>query len=317
MFLNSALISEMTLQLRMAFEKLDQQLFLRFNEVNDLSKQEQQGAEEDYKTIQEKWEKDKILHKVKRAVESSRAAAKKLDDVWAKYQMAHAWGSLAGIIGGGLTIGGGIVTIMTAGVASPLLYLGLGVGMAGAGANVVTKILEVIQNSHEIKKADEDMKEALESLREAKITIQNVLDKKHESYVLYIFKLACKSANPTWKLLAPYLYTRGIIDVMAFEACEAGVHAAAQGTQAAGHASAQGAMKASGQVADDVIQAGVKSGSRMAGKVMLISVSAAMLLWDAVDLTWTIYDLVNNKGSEAAKDLRKKADELEKIYIDI
>lgn len=189
--------------------------------------------------------------------------------------------------------------------------------MAGAGANVVTTILEVIQNSHEIKKADEDMKEALESLREAKITIQNVLDKKHESYVLYIFKLACKSANPTWKLLAPYLYTRGIIDVMAFEACQAGVHAAAQGTQAAGHASAQGAMKASGQVADDVIQAGVKSGSRMAGKVMLISVSAAMLLWDAVDLTWTIYDLVNNKGSEAAKDLRKKADELEKIYIDV
>lgn len=105
MFLNSALISEITLQLRMAFEKLDQQLLRRFNEVNDLSKQEQQGAEEDYKTIQEQWEKDKILHKVKRAVESSRAAAKTLDDVWAKYQMAHAWGSLAGIIGGGLTIG--------------------------------------------------------------------------------------------------------------------------------------------------------------------------------------------------------------------
>ena len=317
MLLNSALISEMTLQLRMVLEKLDQQLLRRFNEVNDLSKQEQQGAEEDYKTIQEVWEKGKILHKLNRAVESSRAAAEKLDDLWTKYQMAHAWGSFAGIIGGGFTIGGGIATIMTAGVASPFLYFGLAVGMAGAGTNVVAKILEVIQNSHEIKKADEDMKEALESLREAKITIQNVLDKKHKSHVLYIFKLACKSASPTWKLLAPYLYTRGIIDVMAFEACQAGVHAAAQGTQAAGHASAQGAMKASGQVADDVIQAGIKSGSRMAGKVMLISVSAAMLLWDAVDFTWTIYDLVKKKGSEAAKDLRKKADELEKIYIDV
>ena len=40
-----------------------------------------------------------------------------------------------------------------------------------------------------------------------------------------------------------------------------------------------------------------------------------MIVWDAVDLSFTIYDLVKNKGSEAAKDLREKADELEKQYI--
>lgn len=67
-------------------------------------------------------------------------------------------------------------------------------------------------------------------------------------------------------------------------------------------------------MADDVVQAGVKSGGQLAGKV-IIGVSAVMLVWDVMDLSFTIYDLVINKGSEAVKELRKKADELEKLYI--
>ena len=83
--------------------------------------------------------------------------------------------------------------------------------------------------------------------------------------------------------------------------------------QAAGEG-VKGAVKASGQMADDVVQAGVKSGGQLAGKV-IIGVSAVMLVWDVMDLSFTIYDLVINKGSEAVKELRKKADELEKLYI--
>ena len=110
---------------------------------------------------------------------------------------------------------------------------------------------------------------------------------------------------------------------------KAGAEAASKaGAQAAGKAAAEaaskagaeavgegvkGAAKASGQVADDVLQAGVKLGSQSAAKV-IIGVSAVMLVWDTIDLSFTIYDLVNKKGSEAAKELRKKADELEKLY---
>lgn len=75
----------------------------------------------------------------------------------------------------------------------------------------------------------------------------------------------------------------------------------------------KGAAKASGQVADDAVQAGVKSGGQLAGKV-IISFSALMLVWDAIDLSFTICDLVENRKSEAAKELRKQADELEKLY---
>ena len=49
---------------------------------------------------------------------------------------------------------------------------------------------------------------------------------------------------------------------------------------------------------------------RVAGQV-IIGVSAAFLVWDAIDLGWNISDLVRKQGSQAAKVLREKADLLE------
>lgn len=49
---------------------------------------------------------------------------------------------------------------------------------------------------------------------------------------------------------------------------------------------------------------------RLAGQV-IVGVSAAFLVWDAIDLGWTLTDLVRKKGSQAAKILRDKADELD------
>ena len=43
----------------------------------------------------------------------------------------------------------------------------------------------------------------------------------------------------------------------------------------------------------------------------LIMVNVAFLMFDALDLGYTIRDIMENKGSEAAKDLREKANELE------
>ena len=49
---------------------------------------------------------------------------------------------------------------------------------------------------------------------------------------------------------------------------------------------------------------------RLAGQV-IIGVSAAFLVWDAIDLGFTVSDLIRKKGSQAAKGLREKADLLE------
>ncbi len=53
-----------------------------------------------------------------------------------------------------------------------------------------------------------------------------------------------------------------------------------------------------------------QNSTRMAGNV-IVGVSAAFLVWDVVDLGWTVTDLVRKKGSNAGKVLKDKADELE------
>ena len=252
---------------------------------------------QDLKPFKEKAEK--MISNLKKAVESLRAAADKLDDVWGKHNLAHLGGTSATIVGGLLTVGGGVATLMTAGVASPLLFAGLAFGVAGAGTNITAKIIESSINSNEIKRANRDMKVALDSIAEMKNILEDLLDKRGISPISHIINIADKSVNPTWKLLAAFMYSTQA-------AGKAGAQAAGEGVK--------GAVKASGQMADDVVQAGVKSGGQLAGKV-IIGVSTVMLVWDVMDLSFTIYDLVINKGSEAAKELRKKADELEKLYI--
>ena len=49
---------------------------------------------------------------------------------------------------------------------------------------------------------------------------------------------------------------------------------------------------------------------RVAGQVV-IGISAAFLVWDAIDLGFAISDLVKKRGSSASKVLREKADLLE------
>lgn len=57
---------------------------------------------------------------------------------------------------------------------------------------------------------------------------------------------------------------------------------------------------------------GTKVGAKAAGEIIM-GVSAAFLILDALELTFTVRDIVNNKGSDAARCLRDRADELEEI----
>ena len=307
------------------------------NELADLTDEQMRLAEKDVNEIGEKAEKLSV--KVKQAVKSVRAAAKKLDEVWEKHNIAHAVGNVFGIIGGICTIGGGVATLMTAGLATPLLVTGLSLGFSGAGANAVAKIIELVLNSNEVKKANKDLEEASDSIAEVKKHIEDRLEKKEKSYLVYMYNVAAYLVSPSFRFLVAYLSLKGIVQAtketfvktgqVGVQLTVVGSQAAAQGAQAAGKAGAeagskagaqaaseglQGAVKAGGQVADDVVQAGVKSGVQLAAKVVIV-LSAVMLVWDTIDLSLTIDDLVNKKGSEAAQDLREKADELEEKYI--
>ena len=308
-----------------------------------------------------------MFRKVREAVQSLRAAADKLDEAWSDGKITRIGGTSVGVVGGVLTIIGGIATIMTLGAATPLLVTGISFGVIGAGTNIAGNIKESLINSKEIKKADSDLKEALDSIENVNGTINELLDHKDIPRLRNICKLAeannwgkpvCKLfcmillaaeeaykeslafAGPAAKFVASEAGNAGIKatgiagaksagnagaksagNAGAKSAGKAGAKSAGKAgaksagkasAKAAGKAAAKAAGKASAGAADDVLQAGIKAGGKLAGG-LIIGISTVFLTWDIINLGFTIRDLVEKKGSDAAKELKQKAEILENI----
>ena len=296
---------------------------------------EKQQDRRDLKEFQEKTEK--MNSHGKKTIKSFRAAAKKLDGVWKDCKISHAVGTSFGMLGGLLTIGGGIATLLTAGGATPLLIAGLCVGGAGATTNLGTAIVEAVINSAEIKEAEKHLGETIDSVNEVNRIVQEVLMIKERARLIHIYYLAktLELGNPVvLKILRELVFLSvGTPTKMVIQLTEKLIAFAQAASQACGNAAtqggAQGAAKAAAQpvddvvratgqagtqAADDMVQAGARAGSEAVGEVVgkvIIAVNVAFVVWDAIDLGFTIRDLVENKGSEAAKVLRQKADKLE------
>ena len=252
-------------------------------------------------------------------------------------ETAHAVGTSAEIAGGLLSIVGGVAALMTLGIASPLLVAGLVIGGSGAVANVGAAIVEKVINSDEIKEAEKQLAKTMDSIHEANRVVQKVLMKKDVARLIYTFHLAkpLKLRSPlVLKILRELvsLCPVGTSSQMVIQVTDklmtcfqeivlVGAKAATQAAQGAGKAAAQSVddvVRATGQAgaqaADDVVQAGARAGSEAVGEVVgkvIIAVNVAFVVWDAIDLGFTIRNLVKERGSEAAEVLRQKADEIE------
>ena len=69
--------------------------------------------------------------------------------------------------------------------------------------------------------------------------------------------------------------------------------------------------------ADDIGEAGARGlmlSSKVFGGVM-IGINAVFIIWDGVELGKTIHDLVKEKGSAAAAEIRKFANDLESVTV--
>ena len=300
-----------------------------------MTEDEKQQDMRDLTELQKKTEE--MISNAKEIIRSLRTVAKKLDSVWRNCKVSHAVGTGVGIVGSLLSIGGGIATLMTAGAASPLLIAGLSLGGAGLATKLGTAAVNSFINSDEMKKAEEKLAETVDSIDEVNRTVQNILITKERVRLIYIYFLAktLKLGGPVFlKILRELVFLSGgtptkmVIQVAekvmacAQAASQAGAKAATQaGAQGAGKAvlqSVDDVLRATGQTgaqaADDIVQAGAKAGSKVVGKVVgkvIIGVNVVFVVWDTIELGFTIRDLVENKGSEAAKVLRQKAEKLE------
>lgn len=310
--------------------------------IDELSDAERQQCWSGLHDLQMKTANARV--KIQITADSFRAAADKLDQVWRDCKIAHAAGTTGGIISGCFALAG--VTVMTGGAATPFLLAGLGFGVGGAVTNIGTSCVEASINSSEIEKAEKLWREALDSINVVTTTVQSWLNKKEMARIGYILYLAeaFEFVDPVLlNLLHDMVSTAFGIPINILKKLSAAAAPSKAGAKLLTEVGAQGGKgiaqladdaaqvgktglqvaddmaqvgKAGLQASDDVAQAGAKAGSKSAGKYagkVLIAANIAFLMVDCIDLGFTVRDLVKNKGSEAAKDLRRKAKQLEDL----
>ena len=279
--------------------------------------------------------------------------------------MTKTMGTSTSILGGGLTIAGGILTTLTAGAAAPVLIAGLATSSVGAATNIGTSMVEKILNSRQIK----EMNAAFERDKDITLKLEAQIEEVRrfkESAHLTILVLTMQSLLGPDHLLVVLL--RGILvyDLKSAAGMSSGLLAqgaglASQAIQSSASNAANAAAATVGMAAETlkesatsvasetstlVATSSVKAEAALAGTLLekgtnglrysaldagalveggkvigqnsfkvagqvIIGISAAFLVWDAIDLGFTINDLVRKQGSKAARVLREKAAMLE------
>jgi len=272
---------------------------------SDLTKAQKQEDSKDLKELEVKTKK--MISKATDTINSLRTAANKLDEVWKTSKETQATGKRCKIAGGLLALAGGIATAMTMGAATPLLVAGMGIGAVGAGADLVTSLKEASINSAEIKKAEEKLKDTSNSIKDVTNTVQLWRETKEDVRLLYICCLAELSQDDNG-LLKKLLQDLVLHSIM-LSANVLGVtgRAALSSEVFLANVAVQGVAKAA---ATGLADSGAKAAGQVASTVM-IGVGAALVIWDFMDLQYTVKEIVEDKGSEAARCLRQKADEIE------
>ena len=309
---------------------------MTFSNRSSLSTAQNQELEEELKGFATKVE-DMNLAKQK-AIEHLYGTADYLDKVWRDCKIASITGNSAGILGGLLTIGGGIATVLTAGAASPLLIVGISLGAAGAGTNLGTAATEAAINSAKLQEAEKALQGADELTKKVKEQIHEWKEMKDVMRLYFLARLAVQlfgQSHIVVQLIQSVLVSVGISADIILKICaEAAIKTASEVAAKAGAGAAtitavetaagallnnapkilagatEGATAGLKGGASTIGKAGAKMGAKAAGGV-IIGVSSVFLVWDAVDLGFNIRDLVEDKRCKAAPYLREKAKELE------
>lgn len=294
--------------------------------INILSEDEKLQYRRDWEEFKD--ETNAMTANAKKTAKRLLAIADRLDQAEWDYKMAYAAGTTACVVAG-------VVTLTTGGVAA------IGIGIAGALVNMQAEH-RYTSHSAEIEEADKLLEETGDKYNAFRKRIHDTDWSlgKESVRLMYIYGLAKahKVTSPQVLMILRelVLYSVGIpsvekgtITLLEKAVFNLGAKTAFQG-------GAGGAAKAGTQATDDVLQAGAKTSTKEASKGgaqtaddlaevvsktvvnlpenIIVVANTALLVRDAIDLGFTIKDLVQNKGHEAAKDLREKAKEIEDAF---
>ena len=199
-------------------------------------------------------------------------------------------GSGGGVLAGGLTLAGGVMTVLTAGAALPVLAAGAGLGLAsgltGASAALSKKILSSKQMSRVQLAIEVDSAATQELVSEVETVKQDTRVRKVASVMFTVGGLASS--------------TKGLLDI---------VRGATPGqTILAG-------LGSLGQIfGENVNKEIVKVLARTSGQVLSGTVTSVLggvtMLWDMYQLRAGLQRIVEGGGEEAAAQIRDIARQL-------
>ena len=225
--------------------------------------------------------------------------ANELDKIRRDCRKACAAGKSAKITGGILTAIGVVCSVFSLGAAAPVAVAGLAVGGAGAATELGTHIIEGFLNSSKIKKVEGRKCNLITSIKAVEDVATSWLNGSKE-YLQLVHDVAQNALGPGHqavslinKVLQVAGSNMGSVKGSIFNFSQKlGVSALEWGSQF---------VKGGGQAA---ARAGAASAEAIVGA------STFFVVFDTFSLGFTIRDIVQKKGSDAANELRERANKL-------
>ena len=191
-------------------------------------------------------------------------------------------GSSGGVVGGALTVAGGVATVLSGGLAAPLLFSGLGVGLGSGLTGGIAAVTQKIIESSQMKRCQ--------------LAIR--LDEKSTEDLVQHVESVKRSMKNFDTGIQPY--------TTAASAVVKGVGLGIGGEVVAG------AGYVAATLGDDVAKLLLSSGTRVLTGSLTAVLGGVMIPWDLYNLKNGIHDLLSGDMSEASKQIRKIAAELKK-----
>jgi len=231
-----------------------------------------------------------------RTIERLREIADYIDNIGKKTGMARVLGSSGGILAGSLTIAGGVMTVMTAGAAAPVLFAGAGIGLAsgitGGAATLTNKIL----SSKQMKEVEIALEVDAAATSELNVEVDRV---KEDSRLLKVTSVALTVGG-----LASS--TKGFLDLVRGSAPGSTI---TTGLEVVGQIFGEDVNK-------EITKILLSSGSRVISGAVTSVFGGVTLLWDVYQLRGGVKDLAAG-GQEGARQLRDISEQLEAALFTI
>jgi len=287
-------ISEATARGLTVYDKALEEAIQKLKTVSDISEKDLKEITLEIRHLEEKLHLWREVRQ--RTIERLREIADYIDNVGKKTGIARVLGSSGGILAGSLTIAGGVMTVMTAGAAAPVLVAGAGLGLASGITGGAATLTKKILSSKQMKEVEVALEVDAAATSELNVEVDRV---KEDSRLLKVTSVAMTVGG-----LASS--TKGFVDLV-------------RGAQPGSTITI--GMEVVGQIFGEDVNKELskillQSGSRAISGAATSVFGGVTLLWDVYQLRGGVRDLVAG-GTEGATQLRDIAAQLELALDDM